>query len=176
MTQRHGRGVRFVWLAGSVVLVAAGCTDASSAAVESTSLSPTVDGGGSVELTFNSPTEVEVGAERELARWTIENRSGKSVSLWTDVAIDGLPGQCTLDDVYRWEEIRSLVDSGTPPDESRYNLDPAGEGSGFGVTAKRRDIGESCAGDYELVLIAVSPELADGVAQARVPLTIQPAD
>jgi hypothetical protein len=158
---------------GAVVLVVTGCIGSSSAAVETTTLEPTLDGGGSMSLTFNWPTQVEVGSERELARWTVKNHSRSSVSLWAGVAVDGLPDDCRLDSVYRWDEIQPLVEAGTPPDDTRYNTKPAVDSDGTGSTAMRRDISAACAGDYELVFLAVGPALSDDVAQARVPLTIE---
>ena len=143
---------------------------AGSKALTDTELMVDLDGGDVAKVTFRTPRTVAAGSERVLARWTAVTSSEQPVSVWAAVAIEGLPEDCQLEGVARWEQLGDDIGQGVWDSYPRMDLEP-GQGDVSGVA--RPDVPDECAGEFTLVLL-MSTDFAspDAVVQERLPITI----
>ena len=95
-----------------------------SKALTDTELMVDLDGGDVAKVTFRTPRTVAPGSERMLARWTAVTSSEQPVSVWAAVAIEGLPEDCQLEGVARWEQLGDDIAQGRWDSYPRMNLEP----------------------------------------------------
>jgi hypothetical protein len=90
--------------------------------------------------------------------------------VWATVAIEGLPADCELEGVARWEQLGDDIAQGRWDSNPRMDLEP-GEGGRSGVA--RPDVPTECAGEFTLVvLMSTDFSSPDAVVQEHLPITI----
>jgi heat shock protein HslJ len=124
---------------------------------------------GVVKVTFHTPRSLASGSQRTLATWTAATSVEPAISAWVQIAIDGLPDDCRLESIPRWEELSADIATGSWDTTPRWDHR---RGESTGDRAIRRDVPASCAGSYTMVLLLSTDFVAAHIVTERVPITI----